>query len=282
MISTVLEIGSGSFKLHKEGAFSKRYQSSLGKNLGSNGALDAGSLQRAFKSVEEEIIPFLKDHGIKLDGVLVFATAAIRAAVHDPQGSGQAFIEQMESYGFRDIRVFSEDDESRYGAMGVLDGLSNPPANCAILDTGGASHQLIEISNGQISKMVSKPIGSHADLSKVKMPDFHQEGFSKQKEIILIGTSGKILNSIPGINYDELLKVKEYLAARDVYGRRELLESLIPDRDIHKLFVDYRLEIMPNSFELIANCARSLGVTNFLGSDHAAKNYVSKYGFSLH
>ena len=47
----ILEIGSGSFKLHLEDVFSKRFQSSLGKDLGANGELAEKSVEIALDSL---------------------------------------------------------------------------------------------------------------------------------------------------------------------------------------------------------------------------------------
>ena len=105
---TVLEIGSGSFKLFREGHFNERYESSLGRGLSPDGALASDSISISLSNLKDNIIPFLKTQGIKLEDVLVFATAAIRRAVNDPNKSGQKFIKALEDLGFNGIRVFSE------------------------------------------------------------------------------------------------------------------------------------------------------------------------------
>ncbi len=276
----ILEIGSGSFKLHKEDAFSERFQSSLGKDLGADGALAKESLAIAFDSIRNGIIPFLREKNINPSELLVFATAAIRESMKDPAKSGEKFIADLENLGFKDIKVFSGDEESKYGAMGVLEEFPEL-LDIAILDTGGASHQLIEVKNRELVKMVSKPIGSHSDLSKLEMPDFLAEGFSKQEKLILIGTSGKILTAIPGMNYKELATIRNFLVPLTIEERRAYLKTLIPDETIYEMFVDYRLQIMPNAFALISHCAKNIGARVFYGSGKAAKNYISKYGFDL-
>lgn len=291
---TVLEIGSGSFKLHRENSFSNRFNSSLGKNLlildsksrnGDRAAkLDPASVEIALKSLTNELVPFLAQENIDTSEVLVFATSAIRQAMNDPEKSGEQFLEKLQVLGFRNIRIFSEDEESVYGAMGALAGfrINNPEINVdniAILDTGGASHQLTEIKDGKIAKKTSVPIGSHTDLDKNPLPDFLSMGYSKQEKLVVIGTSGRILGSVPDLDLAKLKAIRDTIAKQTIEERREYLKTQVMNTQIHKLFVDYRLEIMPNSFTIIINCAENLGVKSFLASSMEAKNYVSLNGF---
>lgn len=279
---TVLEIGSGSFKLFKDGEFSERFQSSLGKGLGPNGELDPESLAVAMESLDDGIIPFLKERGISNSDALVFATAAVRRSMKDPAKSGDKFLADLRERGFRDIRVFSEDDESRYAGLAVIENISSNnsnPEDYAILDTGGASHQLIEVKAHEIQKTISIPIGSHQDLSSCTLPNFIQMGFNRSTTLVTIGTSGKILGSAPSTSLGALMKIRDDLMPLSIEKRREYLCDLIKDEDIHRLFVDFRLEILPNAFTLIINCAQNLGVKSFLSSPLEAKGFVSKHGF---
>lgn len=276
----VLEIGSGSYKLHCDGLFSERYESSLGRGLSTDGALSQESFEIAINSLDKKILPFLQANNVDLAKVLVFATAAIRSAMNDPKGSGQKFIAELEQRDFADIKVFSEEMECSYGAMGALEAFPEID-NISILDTGGASHQLVEIQNRKIIKQVSIPIGSHSDFAKVELPDFLEQGFNSTDKLIVIGTSGLIINAVPNINPEMLNELEQDLQTKDIAARRESLKGLIADREVHELFVDYRLQILPNAFKLIYNCAQNLGVQSFLGTKAAAKSYVSKHGFKL-
>ena len=83
-MQTVLEIGSGSYKLCKLGAFSEKFESSLGKNLidlTKAKRLNPESIKVAIKNLDEKILPFLKARGVVSPEVLVFATAAIRLSM---------------------------------------------------------------------------------------------------------------------------------------------------------------------------------------------------------
>jgi len=277
---TVLEIGSGSFKLFREAHFNERFESSLGRGIGPEGALAADALAISLSNLKERILPFLKSQAIELEDVLVFATAAIRRAMKDPNKSGQKFINSLEEMGFKGIRVFSEKEEAIYGSMGALE--DHPEIrNIAILDTGGASHQLTEVKDGKILKTISIPIGSHTDMNSIEMPSFTDMGFNSQNILMTIGTSGRILNSVPSVNLKQLVEIEEKLQSLTIEERKDYLRNLIKDKGVHKLFVDYRIAILPNSFKLIINCAQNLGAKEFLPSKQAAKNFISKHGFCL-
>ncbi len=274
---TVLEIGSGSFKLQKHNGFNLRFQSSLGKNLvGSK--LHADSVKVALTSLDKEIIPLLEKEKIKTKDVLVFATAAIREAMKDPQGSGLAFLEELKIRGFVNPLVFNEDDECNYAAWAVCEELSQLD-RFLLLDTGGASHQLIEIKKGEISKKESFPIGSHSNLDQLMLPDFKSLGYSSGLPLVLIGTSAVILNAIENFDIDKLRNLVKQLPILSLDKRRELLVAVTPNTEVHKLYIDFRLEILPNAFKLVLNCAENLGVTQFIACKNQAIDYIARNGF---
>lgn len=280
---TVLEIGSGSFKLHRENDFTMKYQSSLGKGLKQN-ALNQDSVKIALDNLDNQIIPFLEEKKIKLNEVKVFATAAIRTAMKDPNKSGEDFIKELEKRTFQDIRVFSEEDECLYASLGVLEEIKTKfpeIKSFAMLDTGGASHQLVEIDNLKITQMRSFPIGSHTDLDQVELPKFSQLAFQKQENLVIIGTSGTIITAIAEINLEKLIILNDKFKRLDIESRRHFLEELVLDKEIHKLFVDYRLAILPVAFEIIINCIKELNAVNLIYSSSQAMNYVSKHGFHV-
>lgn len=278
MTYTVLEIGSGSFKLQKHNSFNLRFQSSLGKNLISS-KLHPDSVAIALNSLDREIIPLLENENIATKDVLVFATAAVREAMKDPNGSGIAFLEELKKRGFVNPRVFSEDDECNYAAWAVCEELSKLD-RFLLLDTGGASHQLIEIANGNIAKKESFPIGSHSNLDQLELPDFKALGYLSGLPLVLIGTSAVILNAIENFDIDKLRNLVEQLPLLSLDKRRELLVSITPNTEVHKLYIDFRLEILPNAFKLVLNCAENLGVTQFIACKNQAIDYVSNNGFT--
>ncbi len=277
MTYTVLEIGSGSFKLQKQNSFNLRFQSGLGKNL-VDSKLHPDSVRVALNSLDKEIIPLLVKENIETKDVLVFATAAVREAMKDTKGSGQAFLDELGRRGFVDLRVFSEDDECHYAAWAVCEELAGLD-KFLLLDTGGASHQLIEIANGEIFKKESFPIGSHSNLDQIQLPDFKGLGYSSGLPLVLIGTSAVILNSIKGFDINILKELVKNLPLLSLSERRNLLIVLTPDSSVHSLYIDFRLEILPNAFKLVLNCAENLSVTQFIACKNQAIDYISKNGF---
>ncbi len=277
--NTVLEIGSGSFKLHQEGLFSTRFQSSLGKGLKKN-HLDPESVKIALNSINNQILPFLKEHDINPSEVLVFATAAVREAMKDPRDSGKSFIKALKSSGFSNVKVFTEDEECLYAAMAVYEDLKDQYQDFLMLDTGGASHQLVEFKQGKVLKQRSFPIGSHSDLQQVSLPKFSKYGYSLRLPLVLIGTSGAILSKVPNINRNILGEIIKTLEPLDIEARRSFMKIMAPDKTIHPLFVDFRLEILPNAFRIILNCAEELHCPKLLYTSEQAMNYVSKHGFN--
>lgn len=273
---TVLEIGSGSFKLHKNGAFSIRFQSSLGKGLVAN-KLSEESVKIALNNLENQILPFLREHEINPNEVLVFATAAIRRSVKD--SSGKEFISKILEMGFSHVKVFSEDEECNYAAWAVLEEIKDLHKDFLMLDTGGASHQLVEFKDAKILQKTSVPIGSHSDLNKVKLPDFTERGFTQALPLVVIGTTGLIINNIVNLSRNSLKEIMDTMYTQSLDQRRDFLKIMIPNQDIHHLFVDFRLKVLPNAFRIVYNCADNLNINTFLDCNNQAMNFVSKYGF---
>jgi len=322
--NTILEIGSGSFKLHQEGAFTRKFQSALGKDMKGE-EIAASSLEIAFDSLLNQIMPFLEEQKISPQEVLVFATAAVRSSFGSPLNSldftelgpkeietqyneankkntGPKLIIKLKELGFQKIKVFSTNDECLHAGLAVVEEFKTNKAklqNYAILDTGGASHQLMEVKDGDLAKQISIPIGSHLSLEEDRkillaeevtdelrqntdslLPSFVDLGFSRQETIVCIGTTGTIISNIPDLDMFQLKSLIGNITIRSIEERRAMLESLITDEEVRKLFVDFRLQIMPNSLTIIYNAVKNLGATNIISSSNQAMNFVSKNGFN--
>lgn len=290
---TVLEIGSGSYKLCQLGVFSEKFESSLGKNLIDIGnsveakRLNPESVKTAIKSLDEKIIPFLKTRGITNSDVLIFATAAIRLSMRDPLGSGEKFLKELIDRSFKNIRVFSEEEECLYGARAVINEISSSRPNLknfTILDTGGASHQIIQVIDLEPVKHKSFPIGSHTDLSSLKLPDLSKEGFSESANLVVLGTTGQILSGADSLSrsrdiYSDILSLYTRLEAASVTERKIVLEYMVSDPKIRELFVEYRLAILPQAIRIILNTMQQLRCTSILNSKQEAIQFISKIGF---
>jgi len=277
---TILEIGSGSYKLHRNGSFSRRFESSLGKDLEGN-KLSSQSIELALNNLKKQIIPFLQEHGINLKDVIVFATAAIRKSLSDPYGSGQFFINEVIKLGFKEVKVFSESEECDYAAYAVYQELQDLYNSFLMLDTGGASHQLVEFKDGHIINKRSVPLGSHSSFDQSTLPDFKESGFNTRLPLVVIGTSGIILTHINNLSINNLEEIINALEKQSLEERRKFLKMMVADEEIHELFIDFRLAILPKAFKLIHNCANNLQVERFIFCSNQAMNYISENGLIL-
>lgn len=278
----VLEIGSGSYKLHLKDKFNKKFQSSLGKELVDN-ALSPDSVRIALNSFDEQILPFLKEYGIDISDLLCFATAAVRVSMHDPDKSGEKFLNELKSRGIKDIKVFSEEDECKYAAYAVMASLENL-SNYLILDSGGASHQVMEIQNSNLKLFNSFKVGSHTDLMISSLPNYSEYDYTIQENLVVLGTTGQILNHISLIKTSENLAEDLYelfnkLNSFSIAERKFFLEELVLNSEIQKLFVEYRLAILPQAIKIIHNVVNQLGIKRIYSSSDEAIHYVSKHGF---
>lgn len=257
---TVLEIGSGSYKLCKAGVFSEKFESSLGKNL-ENFHLNSDSVKIALNNLDGKIIPFLKAEQVNPAEVLVFATAALRLSMNDPKKSGELFIQELVKRGFKSVKVFSEEDECLYGAQAVINEVENSIKNLkdfSILDTGGASHQLISVKNLKIENYKSFPIGSHTVFRETDLPDLRSDGFGESDTLIILGTTGQILSAAKNLLkskdiYHDIKSLNTRLEAASINERKIVLEYIIAEPKIRSLFVDYRLAIIPKAIKIILN-----------------------------
>ncbi len=273
---TVLEIGSGSFKLYKEGVFNTRFQSSLGKNL-KNNHLDPESVAIALNSLKTQILPFLKEHDIKPEELIVFATAALRVASLAKDPNFLEFKNKFFAYGFPEIKIFSEEDECDYAAYAVMQEISE--THFLILDTGGASHQLIEIKDNKIQRKQSYPIGSHSEFTRKDLPDYQSNGFTQSLPLVLLGTTAIILEGINKLNRNILRESYIAMEGMNVLQRKEFLDLMLENDNAKNLLVDFRLMILPKAFQIISHVSDTMFVSQYLFAKEQAINYIARNGF---
>jgi len=284
---TVLEIGSGSYKLCKAGVFSEKFESSLGKNL-ENFHLNSDSVKIALNNLDTKILPFLKAESVNPAEVLVFATAALRLSMNDPKKSGEIFIQELLKRGFKSVRVFSEEDECLYGAKAVINEVEASIKNLrdfSILDTGGASHQLISVRNLKIENYKSFPIGSHTTFRETDLPDLLSYGFTASDTLIVLGTTGQILSSAKNLLkskniYADIKSLNARLEVASINERKIVLEYIIAEPKIRSLFVDYRLAIIPKAIKIILNVISQLNCKQIMNVSQESIQFISKEGFS--
>jgi len=284
---TVLEIGSGSYKLCKAGVFSEKFESSLGKNL-ENFHLNSDSVKIALNNLDTKILPFLKAESVNPADVLVFATAALRLSMNDPKKSGEIFIQELLKRGFKSVRVFSEEDECLYGAKAVINEVEASIKNLrdfSILDTGGASHQLISVRNLKIENYKSFPIGSHTAFRETDLPDLSSYGFTASDTLIVLGTTGQILSSAKNLLkskniYADIKSLNARLEVASINERKIVLEYIIAEPKIRSLFLDYRLAIIPKAIKIILNVISQLNCKQIMNVSQESIQFISKEGFS--
>ncbi len=153
----VIDVGSNSVRLviyRVQGraiwtVFNEKVLAGLGRDmtrtrrLAPEGVAAALGALRRFRAVLD---------GVKPDGILTAATAAVRDAEDRLDFIGRVRGET----GFR-LRVLSGEDEARYAALGVAAGA--PGADGVVGDLGGSSLELIRLQGGVPSGGVTLPLG---------------------------------------------------------------------------------------------------------------------------
>ncbi|GEN48146.1 Ppx/GppA family phosphatase [Ligilactobacillus pobuzihii] len=155
----VIDLGSNSVrmtvvKINDDGSTELVKQSKEFVRLSAN----MGKEKTLKKEPVERTLGALKDFKQYLDSldhleVRAVATAAVRQAVNRKK-----FLKKVKDEVGFDIKVISGDTEAYYDYLGVTRSL--PANNCVIVDTGGASSEIILVQNGRASNLISIPVGS--------------------------------------------------------------------------------------------------------------------------
>ncbi|WP_076460826.1 Ppx/GppA phosphatase family protein [Limosilactobacillus caccae] len=157
----IIDLGSNSVRLkitkiqadgsYETAQYEKRYVR-LASNMGPEKMLKPAPIKRTLDALTEfrAICNQYKDKGLT---VVAVATAAVRQA----QNQAQFLADVRKQTGF-DIHVISGEREAYLDYVGVSRTL--PIDKGLILDTGGASMELISVNNGEAEETVSIPMGS--------------------------------------------------------------------------------------------------------------------------
>lgn len=155
----VIDLGSNSVRMtiseidgagnHKTIEQVKRYVR-LSENMGEDRILQPESIARTLTALGE----FKKIYS-QLDkpDIQAVATAAVRQASNQKQ-----FLKLVKDKLGLSFNVISGATEARYDYLGVVNTL--PVVNGLLVDTGGASSELILVQNHQMKQVVSIPLGS--------------------------------------------------------------------------------------------------------------------------
>ena len=153
----VVDIGSNSVRLVVfDGAarspayfYNEKIMCGLGAGMPETGRLNPEGKARALSALAR--FQTLA-RGMDLPPLTAVATAAMREAEDGP-----AFRAEIEKQTGLKIWVIDGEEEARLSAQGVL--LGWPGANGLICDIGGSSMELAELSEGQVGRRVTSPLG---------------------------------------------------------------------------------------------------------------------------
>ncbi len=152
----IIDIGSNSIRLVVYDGprripailFNEKVMAGLGKGLGTTGALDPASIERAFVALAR--FRFVAAQ-IGVSMLHVVATAAVRDA-----SNGDLFLSRAASLGL-DVQVLTGPEEAEMAGEGVL--AAFPEADGIVGDLGGGSLELVRVSQGSVRERVSFPLG---------------------------------------------------------------------------------------------------------------------------
>lgn len=133
----------------------------LSKNMGVEKILQHEAIERTISALKN-----FKTIYSKLDhlNIVAVATAAVRQATNQKQ-----FLKRVKNDIGINLNVISGTREAYYDYVGVSETL--PATNAVIIDTGGASAEIVLVQNGKVSNLISIPIGSVTLSSKFDLAD---------------------------------------------------------------------------------------------------------------
>ncbi|MEE8824267.1 exopolyphosphatase [Lentilactobacillus sunkii] len=166
----VIDLGSNSVrmtisKISNDGSYEtvaeeKQYVR-LSENMGAEKILQPAAIDRTISALKG-----FKSIYSKLDHLTIkaVATAAVRQATNQKQ-----FLKRVKNDIGINLEVISGTKEAYLDYVGVSETL--PATNAVIIDTGGASAEIVLVQNGKVSNLISIPIGSVTLSSKFDLAD---------------------------------------------------------------------------------------------------------------
>ncbi|MCT3394943.1 exopolyphosphatase [Lentilactobacillus hilgardii] len=166
----VIDLGSNSVRMtvsriNEDGTYDNVTQMKeyvrLSENMGSEKILQPDAIERTLAALRSFKEVYSKLENLKMRAV---ATAAVRQATNQKE-----FLKKVKSEIGIKLEVISGAQEAYYDYVGVSETL--PATNGVIIDTGGASAEIILIQNGKVANLISIPIGSVTLSSKFNLGD---------------------------------------------------------------------------------------------------------------
>lgn len=155
----IVDLGSNSARmavsrLHQNGTAEEikrvKEDTRLSESMGSEHVLQPAAIDRTIRA----LLDFKKIYTrLPNTDVIGITTAAVRMAQNQ-----KAFLTRVKKEVGLDLKVLSGDDEAYYDYLGVANSLVIN--DCLILDTGGASCELILVKGGREQQLISVPFGA--------------------------------------------------------------------------------------------------------------------------
>lgn len=158
-IIAIIDLGSNSVRMtvseyHQDGSYRvlarRQEMVRLSKKMGTHKILQPEAIARTMKALKS-FKTTLKDY--PKAQVVAVATAAVRQASNQAEFLS-CFKEELEM----DLRVLTGEEEAYYDYVGIVNTLQVP--NALILDTGGASAELVLVRQNQAAHVISLPVGA--------------------------------------------------------------------------------------------------------------------------
>lgn len=164
----IVDLGSNSVRMaintiYPDGSFKEvkriKEDSRISEGMGKERLLRPIAMERTLKALKS-FKGIYKDYpNIEVRGI---TTAAVRMARNQRE-----FLARVKKETGIELEVLSGDDEAYYDYLGVMNSLEI--RDCLVLDTGGASCELIDVRNGKAVNLISIPIGAVSLSERFKL-----------------------------------------------------------------------------------------------------------------
>ena len=155
----IVDLGSNSVRMaintiQNDGSFKEvkriKEDSRISEGMGRERLLRPVAMQRTLDALKRFKKIYQTYPNIEVRGI---TTAAVRMARNQHE-----FLERVRKETGIRLEVLSGDDEAHYDYLGVMNSLE--VKDCLILDTGGASCELINVHDGRADNLISIPFGA--------------------------------------------------------------------------------------------------------------------------
>lgn len=175
-IRAVIDIGSNSVRLvafrgdqrTPMTLFNEKVMAGLGEGVADTGKMQKPNMEEGFAALDRFAL-LCRDMGTQR--IEAFATAAVRVAKNGPK-----FVEEVKARCGIEVEVIDGRKEGYFSALGVAAGI--PDADGIIGDLGGGSLELARLKKGEVSNVISLPIGA------LKLAEARAGGPDKIRKVI--------------------------------------------------------------------------------------------------